>query len=150
MLDMLAGSPLLTIMIVVALGTLLGIIPFGPVKFGPAGRAVRRAGGRRARSAAGAGPRPGQTLGLALFVYTVGLASGATFFSSIRRQLPLMLGAMVVLGIAAGVIIVVGGALGLTLGAAGRGVRRLADQHADAGRGDGEGRPATNRRSGTH
>ena len=37
-LDLLAASPLLTIMIVVALGTLLGIIPFGPVKFGPAGR----------------------------------------------------------------------------------------------------------------
>jgi hypothetical protein len=37
MLDLLAGSPLLTITIVVGVGTLLGMIPFGPVKFGPAG-----------------------------------------------------------------------------------------------------------------
>ena len=36
-MDILATSQLLTIMIVVALGTLLGIIPFGPVKLGPAG-----------------------------------------------------------------------------------------------------------------
>ena len=37
MLDVLAGTPLLTIMIVLALGTLVGLIPFGPVRFGPAG-----------------------------------------------------------------------------------------------------------------
>lgn len=37
MLDILASSPLLTIMVVVSLGTLLGIIPFGPVRLGPAG-----------------------------------------------------------------------------------------------------------------
>jgi hypothetical protein len=37
MLDILAGSELLTIMVVIALGALLGIIPFGPVRIGPAG-----------------------------------------------------------------------------------------------------------------
>ena len=84
-------------MVVVALGTLLGIIPFGPVKIGPAGALF-------VGLAFGAlDPRLGQglglirPLGLALFVYTVGLASGATFFSSLRRQMPLMLGAVVVL-----------------------------------------------------
>ena len=91
MLDILAGSELLTIMVVIALGTLVGIIPFGPVKIGPAGALF-------VGLAFGAlDPRLGQgldlirPLGLALFVYTVGLASGATFFSSLRRQLPVML-----------------------------------------------------------
>lgn len=36
-LDVLADNPLLTIMIVLALGTLVGTVPFGPVRFGPAG-----------------------------------------------------------------------------------------------------------------
>ena len=113
-LDLLAASPLLTIMIVVALGTLLGIIPFGPVKFGPAGALFvgLAVGALDPRFGQGLGLI--QTLGLALFVYTVGLASGATFFSSLRRQLPLMLGSLVVLAIAAGTTIAIGGVLGLT------------------------------------
>lgn len=37
MLDVLAASPLLTIMLVLALGTVVGQIPFGPIRFGPAG-----------------------------------------------------------------------------------------------------------------
>jgi putative transport protein len=114
LLDLLAASPLLTIMIVVALGTLLGIVPFGPVKFGPAGALFvgLAVGALDPRFGQGLGLI--QTLGLALFVYTVGLASGATFFSSLRRQLPLMLGSLVVLAIAAGTTIAIGGVLGLT------------------------------------
>jgi putative transport protein len=114
MLDILASSELLTIMVVIALGTLVGIIPFGPVKIGPAGALF-------VGLAFGAlDPRLGQgldlirPLGLALFVYTVGLASGSTFFSSLRRQLPVMLSAVVVLAVATGVVIVVGNVMGLT------------------------------------
>ncbi len=114
MLDILASSELLTIMVVVALGTLVGVIPFGPVKIGPAGALfVGLAFGAM-------DPRLGQgldlirPLGLALFVYTVGLASGSTFFSTIRRQLPMMLSAVVVLAISTGLIIVVGKMIGLT------------------------------------
>jgi putative transport protein len=114
MLDILAGSELLTIMVVIGLGTLVGIIPFGPVKIGPAGALF-------VGLAFGAlDPRLGQgldlirPLGLALFVYTVGLASGSAFFSSLRRHLPVMLSAIVVLAFATGVIIGVGKALGLT------------------------------------
>lgn len=113
MLDILASSELLTIMIVIALGTLVGIIPFGPVKLGPAGALF-------VGLAVGAlDPRLGQgldlirPLGLALFVYTVGLASGATFFSSLRRQLPVMVSAVVVLAFATGVMLVVGRVMGL-------------------------------------
>ena len=114
MLDFLASSELLTIMVVVALGTLLGIIPFGPVKIGPAGALF-------VGLALGAlDPRLGEgldlirPLGLALFVYTVGLASGSVFFSTIRRQLPLMLSAVVVLVFATGLTIVIGRMMGLT------------------------------------
>jgi len=113
-LDLLAGSPLLTIMIVVALGTLLGIVPFGPVKFGPAGALFVGLAVGALDPRLGQGLGLVQTLGLALFVYTVGLASGATFFNTIRRQLPLMLGSIVVLAIAAGTTIAVGGVLGLS------------------------------------
>ena len=37
MLGLLAANPLLTIMLVVSLGTLLGAVPSGPVRFGTAG-----------------------------------------------------------------------------------------------------------------
>jgi len=113
MLDLLAASPLLTIMVVVALGTLLGIVPFGPVKFGPAGALFVGLAVGALDPRLGQGLGLIQTLGLALFVYTVGLASGATFFSSIRRQLPLMLGSIVVLAITAGTTVAIGGVLGL-------------------------------------
>jgi putative transport protein len=39
-LDLLAANPLLTIMLVVSLGTLLGAVPFGPVRFGAQGRCL--------------------------------------------------------------------------------------------------------------
>ncbi len=116
MLDLLAASPLLTIMIVVALGTLLGIVPFGPVKFGPAGALFVGLAVGALDPRLGQGLGLVQTLGLALFVYTVGLASGATFFSSLRRQLPLMLGSIAVLIIAAGITVAVGAAAGLSAG----------------------------------
>ena len=150
MLDLLAASPLLTIMIVVALGTLLGIVPFGPVKFGPAGALFVGLAVGALDPRLGQGLGLIQTLGLALFVYTVGLASGATFFSSLRRQLPLMLERDRGAGHRRRArSLVVGGVLGLTSALAGRGVRGVADQHPDPGRGDREGRPARNRRSGT-
>ncbi|MFH5821304.1 TrkA C-terminal domain-containing protein [Georgenia sp. AZ-5] len=113
MLDVLASSPLLTMMIVVALGTLLGAVPFGPVRFGAAGALFvgLAVGALDPRLGEGLGLM--QTLGLALFVYTVGLAAGSGFFRDLRRQLPLMGGAVVVLVVVAVVAIVVGGLLGL-------------------------------------
>ena len=113
MFDVLSSSPLLTICVVLALGTLLGAVPFGPVRFGAAGALF-------IGLAFGAlDPRLGenlalvQKLGLALFVYTVGLAAGSGFFRDLRRQLPLMAGAVVILAIAAGLMIAVGGLLGI-------------------------------------
>lgn len=114
MLDVLAESQLLTIMVVLAAGTVVGMIPFGPVRFGPAGALF-------VGLAVGAlDPRLGedlglvQTLGLALFVYTVGVAAGAGFFRDLRRQLPLMAGGVVVLVVTAGVAVLGARLLGLS------------------------------------
>ncbi|WP_127125283.1 aspartate:alanine exchanger family transporter [Georgenia sp. SYP-B2076] len=114
MIDVLAASPLLTMMIVVALGTLLGAVPFGPVRFGAAGALFvgLAVGALDPRLGEGLGLM--QTLGLALFVYTVGLAAGAGFFRDLRRQLPLMGGSVVVLAVVAVVAIIAGKLLGLT------------------------------------
>ena len=90
MLDVLASTPLLTIFLVVALGTALGAVPFGPIRFGAAGALFVGLAVGALDDRLGQDLGLVQTLGLALFVYTVGLAAGATFFRDLRRQLPLM------------------------------------------------------------
>ena len=113
MLDVLAETPLLTMMVVVALGTLIGAIPFGPLRFGPAGALFvgLAIGALDARVGEGLGLL--QTLGLALFVYTVGLAAGGGFVRDLRTQLPLMGGASLALVLVTGAAIAVGSLLGL-------------------------------------
>src|SRR5690606_33663916 len=89
-------------MLVVALGTLLGAVPFGPVRFGAAGALFVGLAVGALDPRLGEGLGLVQTLGLALFVYTVGLAAGHTFFRDLRRQLPLMAGSVLVLVLVAG------------------------------------------------
>jgi len=101
-LDILAASPLLTIMLVMAVGTALGAVPIGPIRFGAAGALFVGLALGAADERLGQGLALVQTLGLALFVYTVGLAAGSRFFRDLRRQLPLMgVGAAVLLVAAA-------------------------------------------------
>lgn len=114
MLDVLASTPLLTMMIVVALGTLIGAVPFGPLRFGPAGALFVGLAIGALDPRVGEGLGLMQTLGLALFVYTVGLAAGNGFFRDLRTQLPLMAGASLVLVVITVVAIGVGSVLGLT------------------------------------
>lgn len=114
MLDVLAANPLLTIMIVLALGTVVGSIPFGPVRFGPAGALFVGLGIGALDARLGEGLGLMQTLGLALFVYTVGVAAGAGFFRDLRRQLPLMAGAVAVLAVITGVAVLAARLLGLS------------------------------------
>lgn len=106
MLDLLAATPLLTLFAVMALGSALGAVRLGPVRFGAAGALF-------VGLAVGAlDPRLGQdlellqALGLALFVYTTGLAAGSTVFRDLRTQTTLIIGATVLL--------VLTGAAGLT------------------------------------
>ena len=113
MVDVLASTPLLSMMLVVALGTLVGAIPFGPLRFGPAGALFVGLGVGALDPRLGEGLELLQTLGLALFVYTVGLTAGNTFFRDLRRQLPLMGGASLVLVLMTGAAMLLGGVLGL-------------------------------------
>lgn len=102
-IDVLAGTPVLTVFLVIGLGTALGQIPFGPIRFGAAGALF-------VGLAVGAlDPRLGadltllRSLGLGLFCYTVGIGAGNTFFRDLRRQLPLMalcVAALVAAGVA--------------------------------------------------
>ena len=107
-LDLLAESPLLTIFLVVALGTAFGAIPFGPLRFGSAGALFIGLSVGAIDPRLGEGLALLQTLGLALFVYTVGLAAGSTFFRDLRRQLPLMATAVVTILVAAGGAVALG------------------------------------------
>lgn len=113
MVEILVANPLLAVMLVLAAGAAVGQIPFGPLKFGAAGALfIGLAVGTL-------DPRIGeslgilQSLGLALFVYTVGLAAGSTFLRDLRTQWPLMgLGvlALVVVGVVA---LIAGAVLGV-------------------------------------
>lgn len=107
-LDLLAESPLLTIFLVVAVGTAFGAIPFGPLRFGSAGALFVGLALGAADPRLGEGLALVQTLGLALFVYTVGLAAGSTFFRDLRRQLPLMAVTVLTIIVGGGAAVVVG------------------------------------------
>lgn len=111
-LDVVTASPTLALFVVVALGTLLGAVPFGPIRFGPAGALFVGLAVGAIDPRFGEGLQLVQTLGLSLFVYTVGLAAGNTFFRDLRRQLPLMGVGVAVLALAA----VTAGALGSLAG----------------------------------
>ena len=89
-MELLASSPLLAIMVVVALGAAVGMIPFGPIRFGAAGALFVGLAVGALVPGVGEGLGVVQQLGLGLFVYMVGLAAGETFFADLRRQLPLM------------------------------------------------------------
>lgn len=116
MINLLASSPLLALMIVVSLGAAVGVIPFGPLKFGAAGALFVGLAVGALDPALGEGLGLVQTLGLALFVYTVGIAAGATFFADLARQFPLMLLGIGVLVVLSGVALLAGPALGLSAG----------------------------------
>ena len=93
--DFLATHQLLTILIVLASGALLGQIKFGPLRFGAAGALFM------GLVVGALDPRFGQNLGMikglgvVLFCYTVGLAAGSTFLSDLKRQWGLMLAGVV-------------------------------------------------------
>ncbi|WP_067779783.1 aspartate:alanine exchanger family transporter [Actinomyces vulturis] len=91
LIDLLVSAPLLTVFVVIGLGTAVGQIPVGPIRFGAAGALF-------VGLAIGAlDPRLGadlsllRSLGLGLFCYTVGIGAGNTFFRNLKRQLPIML-----------------------------------------------------------
>lgn len=109
MAALLATSPLLTLFMVVALGALLGIIPFGPLRLGAAGALFVGLAVGYVVPDMGEQMALVQNVGLALFVYAVGLSAGQTFFADLHRQYKLMLAAV------AGLTVTAAAALGTAL-----------------------------------
>ncbi|WP_345290724.1 hypothetical protein [Kitasatospora albolonga] len=97
-----ADNPWVTLFAVIALGSLLGLARLGPVRLGAAG--VLFAGllvGALDPDIGRAVPAGVSVLGLALYVYTVGLESGPAFFRELRPQLAVMAGAVIALVVTA-------------------------------------------------
>ena len=97
MFDVLADNPVLTLFLVVGLGSALGLVPFGPIRFGPAGALFVGLALGAMDDRLGQDLGLARTIGLALFVYTVGLSSGSILIRTFRRQLFLMAGSALVL-----------------------------------------------------
>lgn len=118
MLDFLVTHPLLTLMLVLSTGALLGQIKFGPLRFGAAGALFMGLviGAFDARLGAAPGLGLVKSLGVVLFCYTVGLAAGSTFVSDLRRQWSLMLAGVLGLGAMAAAAAGLGSLLGLSPG----------------------------------
>ncbi|WP_116115412.1 aspartate:alanine exchanger family transporter [Austwickia chelonae] len=114
MIEFFAAQPLLTVMLVLALGALLGQVPFGPVRLGAAGALFVGLLVGALDPRLGHGLDTVKTLGVLLFCYTVGLTAGGTFRSDLRRQWPLMVGGTVGLLVVAATGAVVGPWLGLS------------------------------------
>jgi putative transport protein len=117
MVDFLADDAVLLVLLVVALGAGFGAIPVKGVALGPAAALfVGLAVGAVDDSLGGAqGLGTLRELGLVLFTYTVGLASGPTFFAGLRRGGAQAVAVTVVLVVAlAGLCAVVAEVLGLS------------------------------------
>ncbi len=115
MIDRLAESPVLLVFVILAIGSAVGAVRVRGVSLGAAGALFAGL----ALSAADerlAVPEVVGTLGLALFTYTIGLASGPTFFSSLRLQARTMAAVVLVLCFAAGIALVLAELLGLGSG----------------------------------
>lgn len=116
MLNLLAGNPVLTVFLVIAVGSLVGLIPFGPIRFGPAGALFVGLGLGALDPRLGVGLELIRTVGLALFVYTVGLAAGPTLVRTFRRQAPIMAASAGVLVVVAAADVLLGRLLGVGSG----------------------------------
>jgi putative transport protein len=111
MFDVLAENPVLATFLVVAVGSALGLVPFGPIRFGAAGALFVGLGLGALDDRLGEDLGLLRTVGLALFVYTVGLASGPRLIRTFRRQAPMMLASgAVLLGVAV-LLVLIGGLL---------------------------------------
>ncbi len=117
MVDILVANPLLAVMFVLAAGAAFGQIPFGPLRFGAAGALFvgLAVGLLDPRIGASLGLLSG--LGLALFVYTVGLAAGSTFLRDLRTQWSLMVLGVLTLAVVAALLRGLGWLLGTPIAA---------------------------------
>ncbi|MDN6762959.1 MAG: transporter, partial [Acidipropionibacterium jensenii] len=113
-LDFLVAHQLVTILVVLALGAMLGQIKFGPLRFGAAGALFMGLVVGTLDPRLGQGLASVKALGVVLFCYTVGLSAGSTFLSDLKRQWTLMVAAIVGLVVMAGAAIGLGRLFGLS------------------------------------
>ncbi|PID98266.1 MAG: transporter [Actinobacteria bacterium] len=114
--ELLTTHHLLTLFLVVGAGAALGAIRFGPIRLGAAGALFVGLAVSAQIPQAGEGLAIVQQIGLAFFVYTVGIGAGASFFSHLRRQSPLLLSAALVATVSAVIALIGGRVLGLDRG----------------------------------
>jgi putative transport protein len=117
-MGVLIDNPLLLLFLVVGVGAALGQVRVKGIALGPAaalfvGLAVSAADDRLANT-----PPIVPQIGLALFIYTVGLASGPSFLAEVRRGgARVLVGVTVLLGVVALAVVGVESALDLDTGA---------------------------------
>lgn len=113
MADLLADNPLLLLFAVLAVGSAVGSMRFRGLSLGPAAvlfaaLALSAWDGRLELPAAIG------TLGLSIFAYCIGVASGPAFFGALRHNLPLVAGVVAIVAACAAGVRVLGGTLGLS------------------------------------
>ena len=111
------SSPLLALFLVVALGAAIGAIRIGPLRFGAAGALfVGLVVSAMHPEVVSSHMSIVQAMGLAFFVYAVGISAGATFFQDLRKQTNLLALTTVVCLVGALIALVGGNVLGLSPG----------------------------------
>ena len=115
MVKLLADEPLLLLALVLACGALVGAVQVRGVSLGPAGALVAGLAISAADDRLTVDALVGN-LGLSLFTFAVGLASGPALITSLRSNVRLILGVGGILALAAPLTAGVGAALGLERG----------------------------------
>ena len=117
MASLFASSPLLALFVVVALGAAIGAIRIGPLRFGAAGALfVGLTVSALHPEVVSTHMSIVQPMGLAFFVYCVGISAGATFFQDLRKQTNLLALTTSVCVVGALIALVGGHLLGLSSG----------------------------------
>ena len=96
MAELLETNHLLAFFLVVGAGAALGAIRFGPLRFGAAGALFVGLAVSAWDPNIGNDMKIVQQIGLAFFVYTVGISAGAMFFQDLRKQTSLLASAAIV------------------------------------------------------
>ncbi len=117
MASLFASSPLLALFVVVALGAAIGAIRIGPLRFGAAGALfVGLVVSAFHPEIVSNHMSIVQPMGLAFFVYCVGISAGATFFQNLRKQTNLLALTTIVCIVGAVIALAGGRLLGLSSG----------------------------------
>ncbi len=115
-LQFLSEQPLITIAVVIMIGTALGALSVRGIQLGAAGILFAALGLAAWGASAGVEievPEALGSFGLALFAFATGVISGPGFFAAIRTAWPLMLSVGGVIFAAAAVTLILGRAMGL-------------------------------------